>query len=110
MKNWIIRLVGTIVVLAAIGQTSVKAQGQEPLYLFISEMETFTEKANELKTKAPDMTDEEIKVKVDELTTIAGRISKVYFAPIEISISICMNASPTTARFGISICYSEINS
>jgi len=86
MKHWIIRLVGTIVVLAALGRTETYAQGKEPLYLFISEMETFTEKANDLKAKAPDMGDDEIKTKVDELTTIASRISKVYFAQIESDI------------------------
>lgn len=86
MKNWIIRLVGTVVVLAALGRSEMYAQGKEPLYLFISEMETFTEKATELKAKAPDLGDEEIKTKVDELTTIAGRISKVYFEQIETEI------------------------
>lgn len=86
MKNVFRRLVGTIVLLTAFGQAEIYAETKEPLYLFISEMETFTEKANELKNGDPYISDDEMKTKVDELTIIAGRVAKVYFAQIESEI------------------------
>ncbi len=54
-----------------------------PLYMFVSEMETFVEKAVDLKEKAGDLNDDEIKTRIEEMTTVASRASKVYFAHID---------------------------
>jgi hypothetical protein len=78
-------LVGALVFITGFVQSS-SAQEKPPLYMFVAEMETFVEKALDLKEKAADLSDDEIKARLNEMTVVAARASKVYFAQIETSV------------------------
>lgn len=89
-KNIIIKFGGVclaaLFMLQVFSVSRVVAQEQPPIYMFIAEIEGFLEKSEQLVADAPGLSDDEIKVRIEELMVLSSRASRVYFANIDSDI------------------------
>ncbi len=79
-------ILGMLFSLLPLHHTSAAIEQDPPLYLFIAEMETFIEKANDLKSQGSQLSDDEIKTRITEMTTVAGRAARVYFSQLDTEV------------------------